>query len=430
MTSAQLPLEPEGPETPDRTDDAASSQALPVPAGWPEPPTVEAYHGVFGAIINTLAPHTEADPVAILTQLLIACGSAIGSGPYFQVEATPHHTNEFLLLVGDTAKSRKGLSLDHVARLMSAADPDYQRRVRTGLSSGEGVVWAVRDPQDDDPGTADKRLMVIEPEFAAVLRAASREISTLSPTLRNAWDARPLQLLTRTAPVRATGAHISLIGHITATELRRYATTIEIANGFLNRFWIICCRRVRLLPEGGHPDPLKRSGLPRYLASAIHHARSAGQITFDQHARTLWKASYPQLTQPADGLPGHLTARAEAHTIRLALIYALIDGQTRIYEQHLQAALALWDYANRCAAWTLGHSTGDPIAEQIHTALLRSPPGLTRTQLRDLCHRNLPAGRIDQALAALASAGRATRQRTLTGGRPAELWTAAPPTVS
>ena len=197
-----------------------------------------------------------------------------------------------------------------------------------------------------------------------------------------------------------------------------------------NRFVIICCRRVRLLPEGGNPDPLKGSGLPRYLSSAIQHARSVGPVRFDQHARRLWRNSYPQLTQPADGLPGHLTARAEAHTIRLALIYALIDGQTRIYEQHLQAALALWDYAARCAAWTLGHSTGDPIAEQIHTALLRSPSGLTRTQIRDLSQRNLPASRIDQALAALAGAGRATRQRTLTGGRPSELWTATPRPVA
>ena len=118
---------------------------------------------------------------------------------------------------------------------MGGADPGFQRRLSTGLSSGEGVVWAVRDPQDSDPGAADKRLLVLEPEFASVLKAASREISTLSPTLRNAWDGRPLQLLTRTAPVRATDTHISLIGHITVQELRRHATSIEIANGFLNR---------------------------------------------------------------------------------------------------------------------------------------------------------------------------------------------------
>ena len=423
MTDRQLSLEAAEPDQP-AASDADGSVVIPVPAGWPGPLQAAAYHGVFGAIIEKLAPNTEADPVAILAQLLVACGSAIGYGPHFQIEATRQHVNEFVLLVGDTAKSRKGLSLDHVTRLMAAADPGFQRRQVTGLSSGEGVVFAVRDAQDGDPGAADKRLLVIEPEFASVLRAASREISTLSPTIRNCWDSRPLQLLTRTAPVRASDTHISIIGHITIEELRRHASSIEIANGFLNRFVIICCRRVRLLPEGGNPDPLARSGLPRYLTSAIHHARSVGPVRFDQHARTLWRDSYPQLTQPADGLPGHLTARAEAHTIRLALIYALIDGQTRIYEQHLQAALALWDYAARSAAWTLGHSTGDPIAEQIHTALLRSPTGLTRTQIRDLCQRNLSSQRVDQALANLAATGRATRQRTLTGGRPAELWTA------
>ena len=287
MTGAQLPLRPPDPQAPDRTDDAASSPALPVPAGWPEPPTVEAYHDVFGTIIEKLAPHTEADPVAILTQLLVACGSAIGPGAYFQVEATRHHPAEFLLLAGDTAKARKGLSLDHVTRLMRDADPDFQKRVSTGLTSGEGVVWALRDPQDGDPGTAEKRLLIIEPEFASVLKAASREISTLSPTLRSAWDARPLQLLTKTAPVRATQAHISIIEHITAPKLRKYATNIEIANDFLNRFMIVCYHRVRLLPESNNPNPFAHSGLPHYLTATIQHTRSADQLTFNPHARTL-----------------------------------------------------------------------------------------------------------------------------------------------
>ena len=35
-------------------------------------------------------------------------------------------------------------------------------RVTTGLSSGEGLIWAVRDPQDHDPGAHDKRLLVVE----------------------------------------------------------------------------------------------------------------------------------------------------------------------------------------------------------------------------------------------------------------------------
>ena len=397
----------------------------PHPADWPAPPDRAAFHGLPGQIVARIAPHTEADPIAILVQLLVCCGALIGRDAFFQVEATHHHPNEFVVLVGDSAKARKGSSFDHVARLLAQADSAFTLRLTTGLSSGEGLIWAVRDPQGPDPGAVDKRLLVIEPEFATVLKSTGRELSTLSPTLRSAWDGRPLALLTRTAPARATEAHISIIGHITQTELRRHTTTVEIANGFLNRFIFAAVRRVRLLPEGGDPDPLKGTGLGRYLTSVLTHAHTAGKVTLTPDARELWWHTYPQLTHPADGLPGQLTARAEAHVIRLALIYALLDGQKTIGPEHLHAALALWNYAERSAAWALGQTTGDPLAEQIHAALARSPDGLTRTQIRDLCQRNLPAARVEEALAALVATGRASQQRTLTGGRPAEHWTAA-----
>ena len=76
----------------------------------------------------------------------------IGHQAFFQVEATKHHPNEFVLLVGDTAKARKGSSFDHVARLLTDAHPSFPARLTTGLSSGEGLIWAVRDPQEQDPG--------------------------------------------------------------------------------------------------------------------------------------------------------------------------------------------------------------------------------------------------------------------------------------
>jgi hypothetical protein len=398
---------------------------LPAPAGWPEPPASDAFHGLPGAIVAKIAPHTEADPVAILTQLLVCCGALIGRGPHFQVEATVHHPHEFVVLVGDSAKARKGSSFDHVTRLLTQADPAFGSRLTTGLSSGEGLIWAVRDPQGQDPGAGDKRLLVAEPEFASVLKATTREISTLSPTLRSAWDGRPLALLTRTAPARATDAHISIIGHITASELRHHTTRVELANGFINRFVLVAVRRVRLLPEGGDPDPLKRSGLIRYLAGVLKHAQTVGRVTLDPAARELWWQLYPQLTQPDEGIAGQVCARAEAHTIRLALIYALLDGQRQIQPDHLNAALALWDYAARSAAWALEETTGDPLAQQIHAALNHAHPGgLTRTQLRDLLHRNPTTVQLDHALAALARDGKITSQRILTAGRPAQLWTA------
>ncbi len=66
-----------------------------------------------------------------------------------------------------------------------------------------------------DEGVTDKRLLVIEPEFAQVLRAVARHGNTLSSTVRTAWDTGNLATLTKSDPVTATDAHIAIIAHVT-----------------------------------------------------------------------------------------------------------------------------------------------------------------------------------------------------------------------
>jgi len=400
-------------------------EILPVPSGWPEPPGAAAYHGLAGEIVWAIAPHTEADPVAVLVQLLVAYGALIGGGAWFEVEATRHYPNEFAVLVGDSAVSRKGSALGHVKRLLGEVQEDFPSRVKKGLSSGEGVVWLLRDRDGKDPGVSDRRLLVTEPEFARVL--SGRELSSLSPVLREAWDGEDLETLTRNSPLRASGAHLALIGHITAAELRHCSTTISVANGFLNRFLFVACRRAQLLPEGGDDNPLAKSGLKDPLAQALEHARRAGRLRLHASAKKHWRTMYKEMSKrPMEGVTGALTARAEAHTIRLALIYALLDGANSIRVEHLDAARALWGYAARSAEWALGDATGVPLAEVIHRLLLDDPEGLTRSQLHDLLHRNRPAAQIKEALEALREAGRAESRtrKSPAGGRPAELWTA------
>jgi hypothetical protein len=408
---------------------SAPADVLPTPPGWPAPPGPEAWWGTAGAIAETIAPHTEADPVAILAQLLAGAGAIVGRGAWLAVEATRHHPNEFVVLVGESARARKGSSWDHVARVLHRADPGLVARTRTGLSTGEGLIWAARDPDGSDPGAPDGRLLVVEPEFVTVLKATGRDINTLSPVLRAAWDGRPLALLTRTAPTRASCAHLTVIGHITTAELTHHLSAVEAANGFLNRFIFIACRRQRLLPEGGSPDPLAGTGMAEQLGTNLAAARHAGQVTLDIAAALEWRDIYARLAhQPDDGIAGALSARAEAHVLRLAMLYALADGQTTIRTGHLRSGLALWDYAARSAAWATRSATGDPLGEHIHAALAASTDGLTRTQLRDLFSRNQPAARVDAALANLAQAGKAQRHRQHTAGRPAEIWTATHPT--
>src|SRR5262249_52542939 len=151
------------------------------------------------------------------------------------VEADQHHGNEFAVLVGKTSKARKGTSWGRISQLYRQAEERWEaERVQSGASSGEGIIWAVRDPitkrekvkekgeapryveVEADPGIEDKRLLIYEPEFANVLKQTERQGNTLSVILRQAWDGKDLRSLTKNSPARATGAHVSLVGHITA----------------------------------------------------------------------------------------------------------------------------------------------------------------------------------------------------------------------
>ena len=100
-------------------------------------------------MVATILPHTESDPVALLLQFLVSFGNAVGRNPYYQVESDQHFTNLFAILVGQSAKSRKGTSAGRIRGVMKIADPDWEReRIQSGMSSGEGIVHHVRD---EDP---------------------------------------------------------------------------------------------------------------------------------------------------------------------------------------------------------------------------------------------------------------------------------------
>ncbi|MGI8412990.1 MAG: hypothetical protein ACR2QA_11020 [Solirubrobacteraceae bacterium] len=78
-------------QPPEHPRPADTDTLIAPPAGWPASPAPAVYHELLGEIVTRIAPHTEADPVAILTQLLVAFGAAVGRGAYFTVEATRHH---------------------------------------------------------------------------------------------------------------------------------------------------------------------------------------------------------------------------------------------------------------------------------------------------------------------------------------------------
>ncbi|HZW32924.1 MAG TPA: DUF3987 domain-containing protein, partial [Isosphaeraceae bacterium] len=244
-----------------------------------------------------------------------------------------------------------------------------------------------------------------------------------SAVMRQGWDGSTLASMTKSSPYRATGAHVSIIGHITAEELTRLLSQCDQANGFANRFLWVCCRRSKLLPFGGRIPPDEVDRLQARLSEAAAFARSAAMIQWTRPAMAIWDEVYPRLTSPRPGALGMVSSRAEAHTLRLALLYTLLDRSDRIEPEHLAAALALWDYCQRSAAYLFGTTTGDRDADRILEALRACSQGLSRGEIRRACFGdNKSADHVASKLTILLQAGSVRRETVATAGRPAERW--------
>lgn len=396
------------------------------PPEWPKPLAEEAFYGLAGEVVRTIEPHSEADPAALLLQFLVVAGNVVGRVPYFMAESDRHYCNLFATIVGATSKSRKGTSLGHIKRIFVGVDEEWVRNaMQAGLSSGEGLIHAVRDGDgEDDPGVKDKRLMVTETEFASPLRVLARDGNTLSPVLRRGWDGDTLQVMNKNSPEIATGAHISIIAHVTRDELRHEMSRIDGANGFANRFLWSLTRRSKCLPDGGSLSDAEIRPLAGAVRETVSWASSFDdfELKRDRHARELWHEVYPTLSEGKPGLFGAVIARAEAQVMRLACIYAILESATEIRSHHLTAALAVWECCESSAKYIWGDTIGHPLADEIRRMLLEFGNGLTRTEITNRLGRNRKSAEITTALSLLAEYGLATCVNEPTEGRNAERW--------
>ncbi len=224
--------------------------------------------------------------------------------------------------------------------------------------------------------------------------------------------------------------HVATIGHVTPQELRAKLTAVDSANGFTNRLLFLAVRRARLIPFPESPDP----HVGRYigaLSEAVRAAHTPREMRFDASARDRWEWFYAELAATARlGLAGAVTARHEAQVARLALVYALADRAEAIGVAHLEAAIALAEYARRSVIWALGDSTGDRHADVLRRLLADGPIGWNDAKkalglrlaadMADTLAVLVDAGLAEMVLIAQSGGGRPQRQIRAKGAKGAK----------
>ena len=368
------------------------------------------YRGLLGELTLAADPTTEADPAGVLASLMAMAGVAAGSKPHVQVGNTRHPLLIWPLLFGRTGSGRKGEATDTAEMFVRGAVWDWNDLSVTGLSSGEGLIERIRDPQNDEDagGTMDKRLCVLETEFSTVMARAKREGSTLGTVLRQAWDARTLAALTRAA-YKASMPHVAIIGHIPPKEFRMRLAEADMVGGSYNRFLPVYVERSKKLPIPlGIPEPLLNAEGAR-LRTAIGKASDLGRIHLGEHATRLWSAElYDEFTaaDDEDAAWTEFTRRSAPYCLRIAALHAALDGTAIIGPSHLEAAAAMVRYSIRSAVFVLDKQMRDPKLDRIRRSIdTAGPEGIGRTDISALFSRNVTKQQLDELLNALTGTG-------------------------
>lgn len=428
------------------------------------PPSMrpEGFPPLVRAIVDAACASSEAHPVAVAANVIAWFGAAVGRVAFQRIGDLKIHCRPFVLIVGKSGKARKGTAETTAREVFRRADAVLRRQSGTknvlrfhdgGLSTGEGLAWAIRDPVEGDEkgkgadaGVSDKRLVAIESEFANVLSQKERQGNTLSSTLRTMWDGKDREPMTKSDPVRASHPHVVVIGHITGFELRTKASDNDAANGLLNRFVLVHVHRPKLVPL---PDPTPEAvldELAQRLAVAIDyatrrdpHQRDKHEVVMTPEAKDEWRKLYPAITRDRDGKAGGLMARSEVYARMLAMIFALMDCRSEIEPCDIFAALAWVDYWAASVTYVF-HGEGeadadddglDPFAAEV-LKLVQARPGIKLSEINAHWNRN----RTDEVRAALEKlmslAPPLVRQEIdkATGGRVAKRYFPAPAHVN
>ena len=262
-----------------------------------------AFHGPIGRLALLTQPETEANAVFVLLHLLAFAGATVSRNIHFTVAATRHRLNLFIALIGLSGMGRKGMAGDVAKEIWRRVDKEFAaENITDGLNCSAGLLWHLRDAtwkrdkegelKCTDEGTSDKRRVFLETEFASVLKQGQRENDPMTEYLRKLFDGNDvIRSNVRNDPLKVTGAHVSVIGHCTPTDIEIYLTEADKGNGTANRFLWMFGTRARVISTGGNVFDLLESSLCDELAElreALNYSRDLSVIHRDVQAQERW----------------------------------------------------------------------------------------------------------------------------------------------
>lgn len=383
--------------------------------------------GILGEFIRAETKYSEAPPIGVLANVITRLSADIGRTCFIQVGHKQLHLRMNWLCAGPSGVGRKGTAAEIAEAVRRAAfagqeSTDFEpalmqpARVLTALSTGEGLVAQVRtSPRPEDtrtfgpPGLADNRLLADSQEFSSVLKKSTGRESTLSGTLREAFDGYPLGNASISNAMCAERPHIVVSASVPALELVGLLSgdaAVEVSNGLLNRFIITYQTRSKIIanPQRGARwvfdqfAEAYRLALTTAWGSNARYTVSADstvELTMSPDARACYDEWYVTSQGRADAAAiVSLTVRESTFLRVYSAILALLRGQLITQREDIEAGILLLKYFRDSLEFIFsqGRQTADAQQMQAEAKKLLAKMTIGRpASMYEL--RHTPAGR-------------------------------------
>ncbi|WP_136515956.1 hypothetical protein [Geomonas edaphica] len=358
--------------------DAAGSVVGPVMhedafAGWP------------GEFAHLAGDRLGADKPAILVTSLLRLASSFETSHHVQYGEVLQYARPNAVIVGNSSKTDIGAVEIIVDRLFSGfkASPRY---LCEPLLRVDEIVYMVRDETFEecditssrykiDTGATSKRLYVYDQHFALTLNSKPSVLNIISKVITDLFDhGNTVIKLHNNKWLGTTQANVVIVTHIQRSEVDKLKDKLDIPNIFANRFLWILAHRQNLIPL---PLPIPEENMKYFnnkIEECIEKAKSIYTgLELSKKAREVWDKAYPGLTMEYSGFAGSILDRNEVHALRLAQIYALAEGRSKILTQDLKAAIAVVNYSSETVLQLFNGSHHDKRKEKLLQALRSTP---------------------------------------------------------
>jgi hypothetical protein len=309
-----------------------------------------------------VTPTTDACEESIYAAGLLALSCAIGRSVSVNY-AGVLYSNLYVVIVGPTSVSRKTTVLRRARSVLQRAFTQDWLRWARSVGSAEGLLERFCRESEAGSGKSKQlvfapipgqRLILDESEFTGLFVKMSRPATAnLLEVFLTLYDGEDYKPHTRSRPMEIQQPFFSILSATTPTMLEKRIDDIHLTSGLLPRFAFFQAtpRTPIAYPELSSAEGLEQLalGLQRLSLYAQELSQSL-ELTPD--ARQAWEPvyiSFQEEQRTIEGIGADLLSRMTALAMKVALIYAVMQGHRSIFEEDLHAGVSVARYCSDVA---------------------------------------------------------------------------------